>query len=71
MTFLSIAGGIVSLAIPILKWFLERSNATTEQKKAFFEWVKKAGEDFGSVKLKTMAETQLKWFAENEFKETP
>lgn len=66
-----IISGILGLAVPLITWLLNRANASAEQKKAFFEWVKKSGEDFGSVKLKKYADEQLAWFASNPFVETP
>lgn len=67
----AILPALLGMAVPLLTWFLERANASAEQKKAFFEWVKKAGEDFGSVKLKKYADEQLDWFAKNPFVESP
>lgn len=56
--------------VKIVTWFLERSAASDEQKKAFFEWVKKAGQDFSSNKLMTFGDAQLKWLSENPWKPT-
>lgn len=71
MSIGAIISAVLGLAVPVLKWFLERANASAEQKKKFFEWVDLAAKDFGSVRLKKYAEKQLAFFAENPFVESP
>lgn len=62
--------GILGLIIPLVTWLLKNANASDENKKRFFEWVRLAGEDMGSVKLHKYGDDQLKWLAENPWKET-
>lgn len=67
---ISIVVGLLPVIVKGIEWFLDYSKATKEQKEAFFRWVKKAGEDYGSVKLLEKGEAQLKWLQENAFQET-
>lgn len=67
---MGIIGIIIPVAIQLLGWFLDRSAADKETKKRFFEWVKLAGHDLGSVKLMQYGDKQLAWFDANAFDET-
>lgn len=62
--------GLLPVAVKILAWFLDRSAASAEQKKAFFEWVKKAGQDFSSSKLLEYGDAQLKFLNEHPWEES-
>lgn len=62
---------ILTVGLQLVGWFLERSKVSEEHKKAFFEFVKRAGSDLSSVKLMQYADKQIKWFDENpEWKES-
>ncbi len=61
---------ILQLAVPIMGWVLGKVGASDATKRAFFEWVKKAADDLGSVRLMKYADEQLKWFSEHPFEET-
>lgn len=67
---MSILMALLPVAIQILGFFLDKSAADKATKQRFFEWVKLAGEDFGSVKLMNYGDGQLKWFTEHPFEET-
>lgn len=66
---------ILSAALPVLLqvigWVLDRKNANARTKELFFEFVKKAGNDFGSVRLMEYGDQQLQWLkSQPEWKET-
>ena len=63
-------GVILSVGLQILGWVLKRASVSDESKQKFFEFVRKAADDMGSVKLHKYGDDQLKWLAENPWKET-
>ena len=67
---MSVFLAILPIAVKIIGWWLDKSNASAEQKRLFFEWVKRAGQDFSSSKLLELSDAQLKWLKDNEWKET-
>jgi len=56
--------------LQIAGWFIQRSQLSKKQKQDFFEWVKLAGKDLGSVKLHKYGQKQVKFLQETPFKET-
>lgn len=67
---LGLISALLPVALQILGWFLNRSKVSEENKERFFEWLKLAGDDMGSVKLMNYADKQLQWFKENPWKES-
>lgn len=61
---------ILTVGLQLLGWFLEKSAADKETKEKFFEWVKLAGNDFGSVKLLEYGDAALKKLKSEPWKET-
>ena len=66
----SILLAILPAIVNIVGWLIENSKATKEQKEAFYRWVKKAGEDFGSVRLMEKGRAQLDFLKDAPFEET-
>lgn len=66
---MSIIGAVLPLAVEVFLYFIRKSNLSDEAKKTFFEFAKKAGSDMGSVRLMEAGDKQLKWLAENPWKE--
>lgn len=64
--FAAILPIILEVGLKALGWFLDKSKADKATKEAFYEFVKKAGTDLGSVKLMHYGDEQLK-----ELKATP
>ena len=63
--------GLLPVIVRIGLWFLDKSAASIETKKAFLEAVKKAGNDFSSARLLKLADEQLEWLKNDiEWKET-
>ena len=67
---MSLIVSLLPFAVKLIGWFLDKSAASAEQKKAFFEWVKKAGNDFSSAKLMEYGDAQLKFLEDEPWKET-
>ena len=61
---------VLPVFFQVIGWFLEKSKASEEAKRRFFEFVKLAGNDFGSVRLMEYGDKQIKWLKENPWKET-
>lgn len=61
---------IIEVGFKLLSWLLDRAKVSKEAKEAFFEFVKKAGSDLGSVKLMKYGDDQLAWLRSNPWKET-
>lgn len=56
---------IFEVAIKLLGYFLDKNKVSTETAKNFYAFVKSAGDDMGSVKLKAYSQKQLLWLKEN------
>lgn len=67
---LGLISAILPVALQILGWFLNRSKVSEENKKQFFEWLKLAGDDMGSVKLMNYADSQIEWLKTHPWKES-
>lgn len=61
---------ILTIGLQVVGWILNRATDNQATKEAFFEFVKKAGTDLGSVKLMQYGDEQLKWFKENPWQES-
>lgn len=64
-------GAIITVALQLVGYFLNKSAVSEANKKRFFELLKLASQDLGSVKLMGYADKQLQWFKDNpEWKES-
>jgi hypothetical protein len=63
---------IITAALPIvlqiIGWFITRAQVSQEAKEVFFDFVKKAARDTGSVKLMEYGDKQLDWMKNNPWK---
>jgi hypothetical protein len=66
---MSIITAILPIALQVLGWFLNKSAADNETKKLFFDFVRRAGNDFGSTKLMKYGDEQIQWFKDNPWPE--
>lgn len=62
--------GILPTILQIAGYLIDKSNLSKEQKQEFFNWVRQAGTDLGSVKLHKYGETQLQYLKNTPFTET-
>lgn len=61
---------ILPIVLQVVGYFINRSNLSTEQKQAFFEWVRRAGTDLKSARLYKYSEKQLAELKGIEWKES-
>lgn len=57
----SLLAAALPAVLQIAGWFISKSNASNEAKARFFEFVKMAGQDTGSVRLMEYGDNQLAW----------
>ena len=65
---LSIITAMLPIVLQIIGYFLTQSKISQEAKEAFFEFIKKAAKDIGSVKLMEYGDRQLEWLKKNPWK---
>lgn len=58
-------GVLLPIIGQILMWLLEQKRISKELVDNYFVFVKKAGEDTGSVRLKKLSESQQEWLKNN------
>lgn len=58
-------GILLPLVGQILMWLFEQKKISKELVDNYFVFVKKAGEDTGSVRLKKLSQTQEEWLRAN------
>lgn len=61
---------IITIVLQLISWYLDKKKVSKEVKEAFYEFVKKAGNDFGSTKLMQWGDYQLKFLKETPFEES-
>lgn len=59
---------IITVGLKLLGFFLNRSAANDKTKKAFLEFVKRAGEDYGSAALLQASDNQMAFLKNREEK---
>ena len=64
----TIIGGLLPIILEIVGWFIKQAKISDEAKEAFFQFVKKAAKDIGSVKLMEYGDRQLEWLKKNPWK---
>ena len=65
---ISLIIALLPVIFQIIGWLLDRAKISQEAKEAFFEFVKKAAKDIGSVKLMEYGDRQLEWLKKNPWK---
>jgi hypothetical protein len=68
--FASLLPIILEIGLKAFGWFLDKSKADKQTKEAFYEFVKKAGNDFGSTKLMHYGDEQLAELKSKPWQET-
>lgn len=59
---------IIPFVLQIAGWFITRSQVSEASKEVFFQFIKKAAQDIGSVKLMEYGDRQLEWMKNNPWK---
>ncbi len=61
---------IFEVALKVVGFLIDKQKISKEAADNFFAFVKKAGDDMGSVKLKEYGDTQVEWLKNNPWPQT-